>query len=72
MKKQHHQMAMKIGKPVVKAMATMKDGSAPDFISSDCPLGGRHIAQGFEVIGVVVPTLAHPLTLVRTAYGLAA
>ena len=71
-KKQHHQMAMKIGKPVVKAMATMKDGSAPDFISSDCPLGGRHIAQGFEVSGVVVPTLAHPLTLVRTAYGLAA
>ena len=71
-KKQHHQMAMKIGKPVVKAMATMKDGSAPDFISSDCHLGGRHIAQGFEVSGVVVPTLAHPLTLVRTAYGLAA
>ena len=71
-KKQHHQMAMKIGKPVVKAMATMKDGSAPDFISSDCPLGGHHIAQGFEVNGVVVPTLAHPLTLVRTAYGLAA
>jgi len=71
-KKQHHQMAMKIGKPVVKAMATMKDGSAPDFISSDCPLGGHHIAQGFEVSGVVVPTLAHPLTLVRTAYGLAA
>ncbi|MDO7738928.1 MAG: heterodisulfide reductase-related iron-sulfur binding cluster, partial [Burkholderiaceae bacterium] len=52
-KKQHHQMAMKIGKPVVKAMATMKDGSAPDFISSDCPLGGHHIAQGFEVSGVV-------------------
>ena len=71
-KKQHHQMAMKIGKPVVKAMATMKDGSAPDFISSDCPLGGHHIAKGFEVSGVVVPTLAHPLTLVRTAYGLAA
>ncbi len=71
-KKQHHQMAMKIGKPVVKAMATMKDGSAPDFISSDCPLGGHHIAQGFEVSGVVVPILAHPLTLVRTAYGLAA
>ena len=71
-KKQHHQMAMKIGKPVVKAMATMKDGSAPDFISSDCPLGGHNIAQGFEVSGVVVPTLAHPLTLVRTAYGLAA
>ena len=38
-KKGSHDMAMKIGKPVFKAMATMKDGSKPDFISSDCPLG---------------------------------
>jgi glycerol-3-phosphate dehydrogenase subunit C len=69
-KKQHHQTAMKIGKPVFKAMATMKDGAKPDYISSDCPLGGHHIAQGFQVNGQVVPTLAHPLTLVRKAYGL--
>ena len=69
-KKQHHQTAMKIGKPVFKAMANMKDGAKPDFISSDCPLGGHHIAQGFQVNGEVVPTLAHPLTLVRKAYGL--
>jgi Fe-S oxidoreductase len=69
-KKQHHQTAMKIGKPVFKAMANMKDGATPDFISSDCPLGGHHIAQGFQVNGEVVPTLAHPLTLVRKAYGL--
>ena len=33
---------MKIGKPVFKAMA--KD--EPDYISSDCPLAGHHIAQG--------------------------
>ena len=69
-KKQHHQTAMKIGKPVFKAMANMKDGAKPDFISSDCPLGGHHIAQGFQVNGEVVPSLAHPLTLVRKAYGL--
>jgi Fe-S oxidoreductase len=69
-KKEHHQQAMKIGKPVVKAMATMKDGSKPDYISSDCPLGGHHIAQGFEVSGLAVPELQHPLTLVRMAYGL--
>ncbi len=69
-KKDHHQMAMKIGKPVFKQMATMKDGSKPDFISSDCPLGGHHIAQGFDVNQLGEPTLAHPLTLVRTAYGL--
>lgn len=70
-KKASHQMSMKIGKPVFKAMANMKDGSKPDFISSDCPLGGHHIAQGFEVNGLGAPELAHPLTLVRKAYGLA-
>lgn len=69
-KKATHQMAMKIGKPVFKAMASMKDGSAPDVISSDCPLGGHHIAQGFEVNQLGVPALKHPLTLVREAYGL--
>jgi Fe-S oxidoreductase len=69
-KKASHEYAMKIGKPVFKAMATMKDGSKPDFISSDCPLGGHHIAQGFEVNGLGVPELNHPLTLVRKAYGL--
>lgn len=65
-----HQQAMKIGKPVFKAMATMKDGSQPDYISSDCPLGGHHIAQGFDVNGHGAPELNHPLTLVRKAYGL--
>ncbi|PKO44353.1 MAG: Fe-S oxidoreductase [Betaproteobacteria bacterium HGW-Betaproteobacteria-3] len=69
-KKAYHQQAMKIGKPVFKAMATMKDGAKPDFISSDCPLGGHHIAQGFEVNGLGAPELQHPLTLVRMAYGL--
>jgi hypothetical protein len=69
-KKGSHDMAMKIGKPVFKAMATMKDGSKPDFISSDCPLGGHHIAQGFEVNGLGTPELNHPLSLVRKAYGL--
>jgi len=70
-KKASHETAMKIGKPVFKAMATMKDGSKPDYISSDCPLGGHHIAQGFEVNQLGEPELNHPLTLVRKAYGLA-
>ena len=69
-KKAHHQQAMKIGKPVFKAMATMKDGAQPDFISSDCPLGGHHIAQGFEVNGLGAPELQHPLSLVAKAYGI--
>ena len=69
-KKKFHQQAMKIGKPVFKSMAAMKDGGKPDYISSDCPLGGHHIAQGMENNQLGTPELVHPLTLVRKAYGL--
>ena len=61
-----HPIAMKIGKPVFKAMA--KD--EPDFISSDCALAGHHIAQGMAVNGTPAKALQHPLSLVRRAYGL--
>ena len=61
-----HPVAMKIGKPVFKNMA--KD--APDWISSDCALAGHHIAQGMAQGGTPAKALAHPLTLMRTAYGL--
>ena len=74
-KKDYHEQAMKIGKPLFKKMAEHKDGGAPDVITSDCPLGGHHIAQGFENNKLynangVVPPQKHPLTLVREAYGL--
>jgi Fe-S oxidoreductase len=69
-KKATHQQAMKIGKPLFKAMANHKDGGLPDVISSDCPLGGHHIAQGFDVNGLGAPPQKHPLTLIRMAYGL--
>jgi Fe-S oxidoreductase len=62
----YHPVAMKIGKPVFKAMA--KDG--PDYIGSDCPMAGHHIAQGMAKAGTPAPALAHPLSLVRIAYGL--
>jgi Fe-S oxidoreductase len=61
-----HPVAMKIGKPVFKAMA--KD--SPDFISSDCALAGHHIAQGMALAGTPAKALQHPLSLVRLAYGL--
>jgi glycerol-3-phosphate dehydrogenase subunit C len=61
-----HPVAMKIGKPVFKAMA--KD--EPDFISSDCALAGHHIAQGMAAAGTPAKALQHPLSLVRRAYGL--
>lgn len=65
-KKAHHQTAMKIGKPVFKAMA--KD--QPDYISSDCQLAGHHIEQGMQENDLPASKLAHPLTLARKAYGL--
>jgi hypothetical protein len=55
--------SMKIGKPVFKQMAEQ----APDYISSDCAIAGRHIAQG---MGDAAPRKQHPLTLIRIAYGL--
>jgi len=65
-KKPYHPVAMKIGKPVFKAMA--KD--EPDVISSDCALAGHHIAQGMQQAGTPAKALQHPLSLVRQAYGL--
>jgi glycerol-3-phosphate dehydrogenase subunit C len=64
-----HPVAMKIGKPVFKAMAR----DEPDYISSDCALAGHHIAQGMAQLAVAdsaAPKLRHPLTLMRLAYGL--
>ena len=49
-----------------KAMA--KD--EPDWIGSDCPMAGHHIAQGMQQAGTPAKALQHPLSLVRYAYGL--
>src|SRR5450755_3704014 len=56
-----HPIAMKIGKPVFKAMAR----DETDFISSDCALAGHHIAQGMAVNGLAAAPFRHPLSLVR-------
>jgi glycerol-3-phosphate dehydrogenase subunit C len=61
-----HPMALKIGRPVFKAMAQ----NEPDFISSDCALAGHHIAQGMAQAGTPGKALRHPLSLLRHAYGL--
>ncbi|MBI2313291.1 MAG: Fe-S oxidoreductase [Betaproteobacteria bacterium] len=55
--------SMKIGRPVFKQMAA----GEPDYVSSDCAIAGRHILQG---IGETKAKKAHPLTLIRMAYGL--
>jgi Fe-S oxidoreductase len=54
---------MKIGRPVFKQMAA----TDPDYISSDCPIAGRHIEQG---MGASRARKQHPLALLCIAYGL--
>ena len=69
-KKEFHATAMKIGKPVFKAMAGGSSDVAPDYISSDCQLAGHHILQGMREAGLKQTKMAHPLTLLRVAYGI--
>ena len=69
-KKEFHETALKIGRPVFRQMAE-HPGGEPDWIASDCQLAGHHITQGMQIAGK--PTegkLAHPITLLRIAYGL--
>lgn len=71
-KKEFHEIALKIGKPVFRQM----DDAAPDYISSDCQLAAHHIEQGIELLNKDKPAsgkkaqTAHPITLIRKAYGL--
>jgi Fe-S oxidoreductase len=72
-KEEYFANSMKIGRPVFQQMAE----PAPDYVSSDCPIAARHIMQGMneeakkqggEAAKAAVK--AHPLTLLRKAYGL--
>jgi Fe-S oxidoreductase len=59
--------SMKIGRPVFRRM----DEYEPDYVSSDCPIAGRRIEQGIaQSGGTGAARKAHPLTLLRIAYGL--
>ncbi|MDQ2915615.1 MAG: heterodisulfide reductase-related iron-sulfur binding cluster [Pseudomonadota bacterium] len=59
--------AMKIGEPVFRRM----DEFEPDYISSDCPIAGRRIEEGIaQGDGGRKARTAHPLTLLRMAYGI--
>jgi Fe-S oxidoreductase len=61
--------SMKIGRPVFRQMAGMENEARPDYISSDCPIAARHIRQGMAEGGEVSAEKAHPLSLLRKAYG---
>jgi Fe-S oxidoreductase len=62
-KVEYYEGSMKIGRPVFRQMAE----GAPDYVSSDCAIAGRHIRQG---MGEAAGRKEHPLTLMRIAYGL--
>ncbi|HZI83083.1 MAG TPA: heterodisulfide reductase-related iron-sulfur binding cluster [Casimicrobiaceae bacterium] len=71
-KKEFYAASMKIGRPVFRQMGE----AAPDYVSSDCPIAGRAIMQGLEEAASrsgadFHARKAHPLTLLRIAYGLA-
>jgi Fe-S oxidoreductase len=61
-KKEFHEFAMKIVKPVV----TRVNQAKPDHYGSDCAMAGHHI--GHARADGTAPE--HPITLVRKAYGL--
>ena len=61
-KKETHDTAVKIARPVVRKV----DAQEPDHFISDCPMAGAHIAN----LSDKVDHAAHPITLLRMAYGL--
>jgi len=64
-KTEYFDNSMKIGRPVFRQMAA----PAAAYVSSDCPIAARHILQGMgqEAGGA---EKAHPLALLRKAYGI--
>jgi Fe-S oxidoreductase len=64
-KKEYFEPSMKIGRPVFRQLAAAE----PDWISSDCPIAARHIVQGIKKEKEPAAK-AHPLTLLRKAYGI--
>jgi Fe-S oxidoreductase len=73
-KEEFFAQSMKIGRPVFRQMAEGPDGAGADYVSSDCPIAGRHIMQGMRADSGEGDALkaekAHPLSLLRKAYGI--
>ncbi|HEV2271304.1 MAG TPA: heterodisulfide reductase-related iron-sulfur binding cluster [Steroidobacteraceae bacterium] len=61
-KKEFRAASMKIGRPVIQRVQS----AAAEHYASDCPMAGHQIESGLE--GDREPE--HPLTLLRTAYGI--
>lgn len=61
-KKEYHDIAMKIVKPVVSRVKEMQ----ADHYTSDCPMAGRFIENGMDDHSAT----EHPMQLLRKAYGI--
>ncbi len=61
-KKEFHDISMKIGRPVVNKVKQAQ----PDHYTSDCPMAGHQIENGLKDGSHP----EHPLTLLRKAYGI--
>lgn len=66
-KKEFHETALKIGRPVFRQAAEHPKGDV-DWVASDCQLAAHHIEEGMQ--GKAKDKVAHPLSLLRMAYGL--
>ncbi len=65
--KDNFEVALKVGRPVARQAA----GAGRAYLASECPLAGRHIAQGIERLGETPPEIelvSHPIELIARAY----
>jgi Fe-S oxidoreductase len=60
-KREFHEISMKIGKPVVNRVKELQ----ADYYGSDCPMAGHQIENGLDGLRPV-----HPMSLLRKAYGI--
>ena len=69
MKKGNFDIATKFAKQTVKRVA---DGKKT-YLASECPLAGKHLAQGMETVDPTSPQASgslHPIQILAKSYGL--
>ena len=60
-KQEFHEVSVKISRAVVRQV----DNADPDHFASDCPMAAEQIARGTDKVGA-----SHPMSLLRSAYGI--
>ena len=68
-RKENFEVALKLGRPVARQAVQQ----AKVFVSSECPLAGKHIVQGMNRLdggNVKVAQATHPIEIFAKAYGI--